>query len=281
MKKMLVPTDFSNNSKHALTTAARLATQLKAKLYVMHANVEAAYVPPLAEYAGAVNFDMMDYSAVAAEQLFAVKNELLANADYAGLQVETLVEEGYLHTAIERVAKAEDIDLIVMGTKGATGATEFFVGSNTEKVIRTAICPVLSVPEGSDDITNIKLVAMPSTLKEDQAIVFAELAKWQKVFNFDVKVIYLNNPAGFKDEADIELAAEKFAAAAHLKNVSTFVSSNTFNEEAAILQFAEANNADLIAMGTHQRKGLSHMIFGSLTEDTVNHSAVPVLSIPL
>lgn len=281
MKKILVPTDFSDNSKHALAAAAKIARAWKAQLVVMHANVEAAYVSPLAEYSGSPNFNMTDYEAVAAEQLFALKNDLLSKPEFDGLDIETVVVEGYLHTALQNAAKEEGADLIVMGTKGATGATEFFVGSNTEKVIRTAACPVLSIPADGPDVEAIKMVAMPSTLKEDQMIVFEQLATWQKVFNFGVKVVYLNNPAGFKEEGDIEVAAAQFAEKAGLKDVSVFISTNTFNEEAAILQFAETNDADLIAMGTHQRKGLSHVIFGSLTEDTVNHSNIPVLSIPL
>jgi nucleotide-binding universal stress UspA family protein len=280
MKKILVPTDFSQNAKHALHTAARVAKQSNAALVIMHANVEAVYVPPLAEYTGAMNFDMMDYGAAAAEELFALKNELSKTPGLEGVAIETTVEEGYLYNTLERVSQTEHCDLIVMGTKGATGAAEFFVGSNTEKVIRTAGCPVLAVPQDSGDF-NIKTVLVPSTLKADQKKVFETLAAWQKKYGFEVKVLYLNNPAGFSDENAIEAASEAFAEAAGLEKVSTFVSSNTFNEEAAILQFAATNQVDLIAMGTHQRRGLSHLLFGSLTEDTANHSPVPVLSIPL
>ena len=280
MKKVLVPTDFSENAKHALHTAAGIAQKFGASLNVVHANVDAAYVPPLAEYTGAINFDMMDYGAAAAEELFAIKNQLTQTPGLEDLKIETSVEEGYLYSTLERVTKAEHCDLIVMGTKGATGAVEFFVGSNTEKVIRTAAAPVLAVPHQSGDF-KLHKVLLPSTLKEDQKAAFEYLAKWQKHYDFEVKVLYLNNPAGFSDETAIEAAANALAKTSGLKKVSTFVSSNTFNEEAAILQFAASNQVDLIVMGTNQRKGLSHLLFGSLTEDTVNHSPVPVLSIPI
>lgn len=280
MKKVLVPTDFSENAKHALHTAANIAQHVGASLNIVHANVEAAYIPPLAEYTGAINFDMMDYGAAAAEELFSVKNQLAKTKGLEGLSIETSVEEGYLYSTLERVTKSEQCDLIVMGTKGATGAVEFFVGSNTEKVIRTAAAPVLAVPHQSGAFQLTK-VLLPSTLKEDQKAVFKHLATWQKHYDFEVKVLYLNNPAGFSDETAIEAAANALAKASGLQKVSTFVSANTFNEEVAILQFAASNQVDLIVMGTHQRKGLSHLLFGSLTEDTVNHSPIPVLSIPI
>jgi hypothetical protein len=54
-----------------------------------------------------------------------------------------------------------------------------------------------------------------------------------------------------------------------------------FNEEEAILDFAHEQDADLIVMATHQRRGLAHMLLGSITEDTVNHSDIPVLSLSI
>lgn len=281
MKKILVPTDFSGNAGHALEVAATLAAKYNATLVLLHANTQAIYAPPLAEYGNVVSFDMMDYSAAAAEELYGLKKELTSDPEFADLQIETIVEEGFLYSAIERVAKDNWIDLIVMGTKGATGAVEFFVGSNTEKVIRVSPCAVLAVPVNATDPFNIKTVVVPTTLKDDQGKVFAQVAEWQKAFPFTVKILYLNNPGGYKDEAAIQAAAAQFSEKAGLVNASTFVSSNTFDEEAAILQFAQINKADMIIMGTHQRQGLSHMLFGSLTEDTANHASVPVLSIPI
>lgn len=281
MKKILVPTDFSANSRHALETAAVLALKYNAQILLMHANTQAAYAPPLSEFGTAVSFDMTDYSVAAAEELYGLKKELVADPEFAGLNIETVVEEGFLYSAIERVAKENAVDLIVMGTKGATGAVEFFVGSNTEKVIRMSQCPVLAVPENGIEYFELKTIVAPTTLKEDQQRVFSQLAEWQTVLPFEVKLLYLNNPAGYKDEASIQAAADQFARQAGLKNYSTFISSNTFDEESAILQFSKQNKADMIVMGTHQRRGLSHVLFGSLTEDTANHASVPVLSMPV
>ncbi|MCK6691653.1 MAG: universal stress protein, partial [Thermoanaerobaculia bacterium] len=108
-----------------------------------------------------------------------------------------------------------------MGTKGATGATEFFVGSNTEKVIRTSPCPVLAVPENSGEF-ELKTVVIPTTLRKGQEIVFQAVAEWQKYYPFEVKVLYLNNPAGFDTNEEIEKNAHAFAEKAGLKKVKSF-----------------------------------------------------------
>lgn len=280
MKKILVPTDFSSNSKHALKVAAFLAQKVKGRLEILHANTAVAYAPPLPDYYVPEAYDMSEYYDNAAEELYTLKRELGSSGEYDDVKIETVVEEGFLFSTVRRIAEEDRADLVVMGTKGATGATEFFVGSNTEKVIRTAPCPVLAVPENSGEF-QLKTVLLPTTLRKDQKLVFQYLAEWQKLFHFEVKVLYLNNPGGFDSNEDIEKAVKTFAEEAGLKKVTPFVSGNTFNEEATILQFAGLEHADLIAMGTHQRQGLSHLLFGSLTEDTANHSDIPVLSVPI
>lgn len=280
MKKILVPTDFSQNSRHALGVAAFIALKTGAKIDLLHTNTVMAYTPPLPEYAIFDQPNLTEYYEKAAEELYGMKREMLENPTFKNLQIETRIEEGFLYATLKRVVAEDNVDLLVMGTKGASGATEFFVGSNTEKVIRTAECPVLAVPEGSGNF-DLRNVVLATTLRPDQGQAFEYLAGWQTNFPFEVNVIYLNNPAGFDNNAQIEKSVADFAAKAWLKNVHTFVSGNTFNEEASILQFAAEQKADIVAMATHQRKGLSHLLFGSLTEDTVNHSTIPVLCIPM
>lgn len=257
-----------------------LAKKVKGRVELLHTNTAVAYAPPLPDYYVPEAYDMTEYYENAAEELYTMKREFSESEEFHEVKFETVVEEGFLYSTVRRIAEEDRADLIVMGTKGATGATEFFVGSNTEKVIRTAPCTVLAVPENSGDF-NLKVVVFPTTLRKDQAGVFQTLAEWQKYFPFEVKVLYLNNPAGFDSNEDIENTVKSFAEAAGLKKVTPFISGNTFNEEVSILQFAGQEHADLIAMGTHQRQGLSHLLFGSLTEDTVNHTDIPVLSIPI
>lgn len=277
MKKILVPTDFSENSKNAIRFAIGIAARTGAQIELLHVNTAAAYAPVLPDYYPMQTEAFGDYAASAAADLHALKREM----EFEGLNIETRVEEGFLHTAINDLVREEGCDLVVMGTKGATGAVEFFVGSNTEKVIRTSLCPVLAVPDAATEKFRLQTVVLATTLRPDQAAAFETLAAWQKVFDFEVKILYLNNPGGFDSTTDIETAEAEFRKAYGLKNTDLFSSSNTFNEEKAILKFAEGIEADLIVMATHQRRGISHLMFGSLAEDTANHSEIPVLCIPI
>jgi len=282
MKKILVPIDFSQSSKNALLVAAEIAHKSGARLEMLHVNLAAVYSAPFAEYTAVSEYVVADqqYDESAAGGLEKLKMELLAMPSYSHLDISMRVEEGYLHSSVRNVAKEDDVDLVVMGTKGSSGLNEFLVGSNTEKVIRTAPCPVLAVPENTQQF-HPKMVLLPSTLKSDQRGVFHYLAQWEKFFNFHVKVLYLNNPSGLPTDGSAEAQKNRLAEAAGLKKTDVIITSGTLFEDDAILVAADVCDADLIVMATHQRQGLSHMMFGSVTEDTVNHSHIPVLAVPV
>lgn len=281
MKKILVPIDFSPNSKNALRIAAEIASKSGAAIELLHANIAVAYAVPLAEYTPASGIaGDEDYDESAIELLEKLKNELYQNPAFAALKIDIRVEEGYLHSCIRNVANEDHVDLVVMGTKGSSGVQEFLVGSNTEKVIRTAPCPVLAVPEGVEDF-KLKTVLLPTTLKDDQKGIFQYLAGWQKTYGFNVKVLYLNNPSGFPTDGSAEARKNRLSEAAGLKKPEVIMAIGTFDEETAIISVADQYDANMIAMATHQRQGLSHLFFGSVTEDTVNHSNIPVLAVPV
>jgi nucleotide-binding universal stress UspA family protein len=282
MKKILVPTDFSQYSKNALYVAADIARHTGAALELLHVNLAAVYSVPFSEYSAGMNFVVEDntYDASAAKVLEQLKVEVLAMPAYTDLVITTRIEEGYLHTSLRNVAIEDDVDLIVMGTRGSSGMGEFLVGSNTEKVIRTAPCPVLAVPEHIKQFS-LKMVLLPSTLKSDQSGVFQYLAQLEKTFDFHVKVLYLNNPSGLPTDGSAEAQKNRLAESAGLKKTDVILTSGTFFEDNAILFAADACEADMIVMATHQRQGLSHFLFGSITEDTVNHSHIPVLAVPI
>jgi nucleotide-binding universal stress UspA family protein len=282
MKKILVPVDFSPNSMNALHVAASIAHKSGAVLEMLHVNLAAIYSTPLSEFVAVSKYegDDQQYDDTAVSQLEKLKIELLADPTYANLNIQIRVEEGYLHSTVRNVAQDDAVDLVVMGTKGTSGMNEFLVGSNTEKVIRTSPCPVLAIPEGTQDFSP-KTVLLPSTLKDDQTGVFKYVASWEKLFKFHVKILYLNNVRNLPTDGSAEAAKNRLAEATGLKKTDVILTHETFFEDNAILATADQFNVDMIVMGTHQRHGLSHILFGSITEDTVNHSHIPVLAVPI
>jgi nucleotide-binding universal stress UspA family protein len=279
MKKILVPTDFSENAYQALTVALQIAKKIDAEIVLLHVNEQISAVMPVSEYYYTYDRALEErYLNMVHENLERMLNDV---ATKAGAQnVRTAVMGGPFTSIINEVVQTEGIDLIVMGTKGASGLKEFFVGSNTEKIVRTAKCPVLTIP--GDKAPEFNTVIVPTTLEADQKKLFEGLREWEALFGGKFYLLYINNPGAYRGDADIEAREKALLASTGLKNVDIYKTETfTLNEEQVIFDFAKERNADLIVMGTHQRRGLAHILLGSLTEDTINHAAIPVLAIPL
>ena len=142
LKKILYPSDFSESSREALKYAVSFAREFKARLVLMHVVNEQIFseglslprlTPPEALE--------QELTAEGGRQL----RMLIPAGELAGLQVEHVILRGMPFLEIIRYAKANDVDLIVIGTHGRSGMEHIIFGSTAEKVVRKAPCPVLSV----------------------------------------------------------------------------------------------------------------------------------------
>lgn len=279
MKKILVPTDFSENARQALDVAVKIAKKTDAEIVLLHVNEQVGAALPVSEYYYTYDRAIEEkYLNMVHENLERMLEEVAKSLEFG--DIRTSVIGGPFTTIVNEVVQTEGIDLIVMGTKGATGLKEFFVGSNTEKIVRSATCPVLTIHDGA--VNEFKSVVVPTTLETDQKRLFEGLQEWEAIFGGKFYLLYINNPGAYRGDHDIEAREKQLVEATGLKDVEIYKTETfTLNEEQVIFDFAKERNADLIVMGTHQRRGLAHILLGSLTEDTINHAAIPVLAIPL
>jgi nucleotide-binding universal stress UspA family protein len=152
LKRILVPTDFSEPADAALTYGRELAGRFGATLHVLHV-AENVYIATL----GAET-----YAAVAPDLQREIENtarvrldELILDSDGSGPRAEAVVLTSASPAfAIVDYAKDHDIDLIVMGTHGRQGFTHLLMGSVAERVVRMASCPVLTVRHPERDFVN-------------------------------------------------------------------------------------------------------------------------------
>jgi nucleotide-binding universal stress UspA family protein len=141
-RKILCPTDFSEGSKTAISQATELAKQFRAAIYLLHAISMQA--PPLPTDPG-YSFDMLETNKILDEQARRNLQPAAEQLKNAGITTRAIVVIGDAATAIVETAEREQVDLIVIATYGKTGWRRLAFGSVTEKVVRLATCPVLTI----------------------------------------------------------------------------------------------------------------------------------------
>lgn len=275
MKHILVPTDFSPCAIGALKVAAKIARQTGAAISLVHTYA----VPVYGFTSGHLMYDGVALTKITEE----INDELQRIAEMEeikDLQVSKLL---LADTAIVQMLNHDqlaDVDLIVMGTYGTSGVREDLLGSNAEKVIRHAKCPVLCVREEHGDHFNANDMVFASSFFGEVDDHFPKVVQMAELFGARIHLLYVNTPAGFRTTPVIRRQMEQFREKFNL-NEATINVYNEYTVEDGVLQFARDTGADMIAMETHGRTGLAHLFLGSITEDVANHTRLPLLSVKI
>ncbi|UGU14677.1 universal stress protein [Sinomicrobium kalidii] len=274
MKKIIVPTDFSEYAEYALEVAASIAKKEKAQILLFHMiGVSRAFFTEnkYQEYAEAVYYMKL------ARKKF---DELLARSYMKGIETECVVQNYKAFSELNDVAKEKEADLIVMGSHGAGKILSMFVGSNTEKVVRHSDLPVLVV---KDRIKNFEMngVVFACDFEQESIHAYRRAMKFFAPFKSKVHLLHVNLPGeSFRDTSQIEEKVRGFLlnAEGSEKRMGAVNYWNDYTTEQGIYTFSGRVNADLIAVLTHGRKGLAHFFMGSLAEDMANRSGWPVIT---
>jgi nucleotide-binding universal stress UspA family protein len=275
MKTILVPVDFSAQADAAADAAIYIARKTKAAIRLLHVVQDFNFadpVMPLVISAPAAYADLAEE----ATQMLRRKAE---EARFADLPVSFTVSRGELQDRLAEAMAEIKPELMVVGTKGAEGMYELFIGSQAEKMVRHAPCPVLTVREGVKDFA-LRNVILTANFDDECYSLVNKLQEWQALFGFCIHVLHVNTPLNYNTTYHLEDLMEKFIGKYHLKNYTRTIL-DEYAQADGIMRFADKIGADVIAMATHGRTGVAHLLDGSVTEDVVNHAKQPVLAVHL
>jgi nucleotide-binding universal stress UspA family protein len=281
VKKILVPTDFSEQAGYALDFAYQIAIKSTAEIILINVvdypglssafgggmNVIGGAEPPLDNLDESFINNLLSRSK---EEIKAMTQKL----DQGSVKIKQVVEVGNPYFVISEKIEQENVNLVIMGTKGATGLEEVLIGSNTERVVRHAKCPVITIKK-KRDYTKIHNIAFASNFEGDQTHVVEELFKLQDIFKAKLHLVKINTPNNFESNRTIMKGMEAFVKKHNISNYSLNIY-NDYIEEDGIIYFCEDIEADMVALATHGRTGLMHLLSGSIAEDIVNHAKRPV-----
>ncbi|MFT6866328.1 MAG: nucleotide-binding universal stress UspA family protein [Cyclobacteriaceae bacterium] len=275
MKKILVPYDFSDVALHALNFAADLSRKTNGCcVTVIH--VIDQPTPDTIKTMGIKNYDPMEV--VYIKQLIITMNgkmkDLMADAKYKDIDLSYKIVLGQPFKEITSAIMTDGIELVVMGTSGTSGAEEFLVGSNAERMVRFSKCPVITISKATN-VDTIQDIVFASNFHEVPQSFVNHIKRLQHVFDAKLRIVKINTPSSFTTTRHDMKHMNEFVQMAMITNYELEIYNHT-NEEDGIVAYSEDIGADLIALGTNQRRGVGHFINGSIAEDVVNRSKVPV-----
>ncbi|HEY9009364.1 universal stress protein [Ohtaekwangia sp.] len=267
MKKILVPCDFSKPAVSAFRLALDIAQQSNGiihlvnviELPIMHDTL----LMPVLNFEEELLKELRQKSVSEFEKLMAKYNT-------ESVKIIVKVEFGPVASNIMAYAEKEAVDVIIMGSHGVSGLREFFIGSNAEKIVRNAMVPVL-ITKGNVK-ASVTDIVFPNTLDlDDQEDLVMKVKALQHFFKAKLHILWINTPLNFTSDTVTIERLNAFAKRFMLRNYEVHVFNHP-DEEEGILKFTRMIKGDMIAMATHGRKGIGHLMNGSLAEDVVNHN---------
>lgn len=274
MKKIIVPIDFSEYSEYALEAAASIAKKHKSELIILH----------MLELSNAIistDSNSLNEEAVFYLKLAEKKFEAFLDKPYLeGIEITPIVKHFKVWSEINEVADEHQANLVVMGSHGVSGIKEAIVGSNTEKVVRHSNIPVLVIKH-NPILLEFENGVFASDFSDEAITPYINARTTFKKLGVKMHLVYVNSPDGsFRSSLEIDKRVSDFLKKADgdLDNLSEVNVVSDYSIEKGILNFANVIGADLIAVATHGRKGLSHFFEGSISEDIANHSTLPVMT---
>ncbi len=276
MKTILVPYDFSQEAQYAFEFAIELAKKRKNKVKLFH--VIELPTPQSFNSMGDVNAYSNEINQIFTIELIEKRKRQLAEIERTfenqDFEFKTKMVFGNPFVGITKEITEAKADIVIMGSKGSSGLEEVLLGSNTEKVVRNAKCPVITVkspitPDG------IKKIVFASDFKDVPSDVVNKIKALAENIDAELHLVKINTPTMFESSRKSKEKIKAFVKDFEVNATSIDVYNNS-SEEEGIIEYADDINADMIAMSTHGRTGFMHLISGSIAEDVVNAAKRPV-----
>lgn len=273
MNRILFPTDFSEAASAAFIYALRFADLFEAELVILHVyDLPIVETPPLPESTKEI-FDIVEMNQFESfrDQLPQM-HEVAENNQMGHVKMRNVLLYGDLIYNINKVCKDEGIDLIIMGTKGASGLKETFLGSTTGSVIANATVPVLGIPAEAvyRPIKNIGFTTQYRDKDSDAMVKALDIAR---KFRASIQCLYITNN---DDPSDIEERIAEWKMYYKHENISFHnISGNDI--EQAIVNFVDEQQLDMVVMRAHKRGFFEGLFHKSLTKKMAYHTTVPLL----
>lgn len=270
MKQIIVATDFSKCSIHALEYAIGLSNTLKTNILMVWVD------------AASTDESVLSPVDISRKEITTLFDQLVekygAQLKYGEMSYK--IRKGKVHVEVANQAKYSDAMVVIAGTHGVSGFEEFWIGSNAYRIVTYAPCPVITVRTNYELKEGISKIVLPidSTLETRQKIPFT--TKIAKYFNAHIHVLGLYTTTIRAVRQRVDNYSLQVAKYLDDENVSyTIEAVEAENVTNSTINYANKVEADIIAIMTEQETTTANLFLGAYAQQMVNHSPIPVLSV--
>ncbi len=277
MKKILVPTEFSDLGDFAYVVASKLAKDTNAEIITLSVipGPRGAIYNDSGELTNDEGNDYTEWTKRLVSNKAKMKEWIEDKPDVK----HSITTIGNIDSSILHCSESNEVDLIVMGTEGLFNKSIWSKGSHTEYITNHSDVPVLSLKCDRSNL-DLKEIVLASDFLENEKFDLSVLKSIQKAYQSKMILLKVNTPNQHRTNEQIANDMELFAIVNQLENYSMHLY-NDSTVESGIGKFSAENDIDLIALGTHSGYGFSKLFRGSVSDDVVNHLYHPILTFPL
>jgi nucleotide-binding universal stress UspA family protein len=270
MKNILFPTDFSENSNDALTFALNLAKDFRAKLHILN-----AYKMPYSSSSPMTRTLLETLEKSSLKDLESTLNQIKTSPAYQDLEIKTKAMAGSVANSVDVYANKVGIDLIVMGTKGASGLKEVLIGSNAEEVVTHSDKSDLVVPENTK-VSNIKKIAFAIDFQGvSDSSIYNSYINFAKKYNAETCFVNiskddkpLNETIKGEQQTALEQLFDGINCSFHFEKDEDVVN--------GINNFVKRNECDMLAVLSRKHGFIEKIFHKSISNKLTCHAELPM-----
>lgn len=276
MRKILIPTDFSENAMNALKYATELFKYEISEFYIMNTYQEESYSEVVLPTQGALDIATSKISKTSNEQLQIIKKDIITISPNPRHKFHTISANNLLLDKADRIVDQENIDIVVMGTKGKTNDKKLTFGSNTLQVLKYVQCPVLAIPENYAYIQP-KHILFPTNFmipyKRRELKLVCEIAAPFRA-TIDVLYISISDKLSRRQQENKEFLKEELC-----KNTINFKTENSKHLINSIYKYIREKDIDMLVMVNTEHSFLENIVFQSPLDELSLNLDIPFLSL--
>jgi nucleotide-binding universal stress UspA family protein len=284
MKTLLISTDFSDIATHAAEYGYNLAKQIKADVILCNAVIVPAEIPQ----AGVVVWPMEEYNVLMEEsykELISLKKHLENTASKDSFRPLTKIinETGILKDVVNVIVADHKVDMLIMGTHGASGFSHFLLGDHSRKMIDGTIKPLLVIPPTAKT-TQIKKIAFATDFKQPEEDLRAiyNLIPFARLLNAEILLTHVFNEKQHTPQFQewLKHFLNDISNKANYPHIYYRMIKNS-NTENGLDWLCEFGHLDMLAMVHRKHNFFDNFLKGSHTKKMADQITVPLMVIPV